>query len=257
MIHADSIQLSEQPKRPMAETINSFIHADEIVQFLKQNLQFKEVTQRILSQRVIQQASEERRLVITPDEIQTEADQLRRELRLEKASDTLKWLTDQHISPEDWETGIRDRLLTQKLMRSLFEPEVERFFVEHRLDFDRVLLYQIIVPYQQVAQEVFYQIEEQEISFYEAAHLYDIQKNRRHQCGCEGLLYRWNLTAEIAAIVFGATPGEVVQPVQTEAGYHLFMVEEFLPAQLTSEIRQEIIQRMFQEWLDSEISSLL
>jgi len=143
--------------------------------------------------------------------------------------------------------GIRNRLLAQKLAEYLFSKEAEKFFAQNRLDFDQILLYQIIVPYEKLAQELFYQVEEKEISFYEAAHLYDIDEKRRHQCGCEGKLYCWNLKPDIAAVVFSAQLGTVIGPVKTAQGHHLLVVEEFIPAELTSERHQEIIDRMFKQ----------
>jgi parvulin-like peptidyl-prolyl isomerase len=233
------------------------IELDTIVSFLKRNIQLKEIYEKILQQSVINQAAQDRGITVTEQEIQAEAERQRRERRLEKASDTLAWLAAQMISPDDWEEGIRDRLLSQKLAELLFGKEVEKFFAQSRLDFDQVLLYQIIVSDPNLAQELFYQIEEREISFYEAAHLYDIDEKRRHQCGCEGKLDRWKFKPDIAAAVFGARLGEVIGPLQTAAGYHLFMVEEFIPAELTPQRYQEILDRMFREWLTSELNYML
>jgi len=236
---------------------DSSVHPDEIVSFLKKSLQFKEVCQAILTQRIIDRAAQTRDLIISPEEIQAEADRARRDLRLERSSDTISWLDDQQITVEDWEAGIYDRLLTHKLVEVLFGQQVEGFFAENRLDFEQVLLYQIVVPYEQLAREVFYQIEEREVSFYEAAHIYDVDSARRARCGYEGTLYRGNLKPEIAAVVFGAAPGEVVHPVQTEQGFHLLLVEEFISAQLTSEVRDDILKTMFREWLTGELTYLM
>lgn len=230
------------------------IEPDEIASFLRKDLKMKEVCQSVLHQKVINQAAQERGITVIDKEIQAEAEQQRREKRLEKATDTLAWLEDQLISPDDWEAGIRDRLLAKKLAESLFAKEVEKFFIQNRLDYEQILLYQIVVSYDKLAQELFYQIEEQEISFYEAAHLYDTDERRRKQCGYEEKLYRWRLKPDIAAVVFNAQPGELIGPLQTEQGYHLFKVEEFIPAELTSELRQDIIDRMFKEWLESELN---
>jgi parvulin-like peptidyl-prolyl isomerase len=113
------------------------------------------------------------------------------------------------------------------------------------------------VPYEQVAQELFYQIEESEISFYEAAHLYDVDDRRRYVCGYEGKVNRWSLSPEIAAAIFSANIGQVVGPLKTEQGYHLFWAEEFIPATLTPEHRQEIQHKLFQDWLNQELNYLL
>jgi parvulin-like peptidyl-prolyl isomerase len=230
------------------------VNLDEILSLLKRNLQLKEIAYKILSQKVINQTAQERGIIVTAEEVQAEADRQRHEMRLEKASDTLAWLAEQMISPDDWEAGICDRLLTEKLAESLFAKEVEQFFAQNKIQFDQVLLYQIIVPNESVAQELFYELEEGEISFYQAAHLYDSDQKRRQQCGCEGTLYRWQLKPEIAAAVFNAPPKEVISPIPTTLGYHILMVEAFIPAELTPQRYQEIRDRLFQEWLTSEIN---
>lgn len=233
---------------------HSAIESDEIISFLKRDLQFKAVHQKILYQRVIQQAAAERGLTVTSEEIQAEANRLRYEKRLEKAADTLAWLADEMLTAEDWEAGICDRILAKKLAESLFSKDVEKFFAQNRLDFDQILLYQIVLSDKKLAQELFYQIEEREISFYEAAHLYDIDERRRQQSGYEGKLFRWNLKPDIAAVVFSAKVGEVISPLKTDQGYHLLLVEAFIPAQLTPQRYQDILDKMFREWLGSELN---
>jgi parvulin-like peptidyl-prolyl isomerase len=208
--------------------------AQEIVSFLKKTVRYKEICHKVLFQKIIDRAAQERGVTVSADEIQTDAERLRRERRLQRAVDTFAWLADQQITAEEWEAGIRDRLLAKKLAEFLFSEEVEKFFAQNRLDFEQIVLYQLIVPYEQVARELFYQIEEGEISFYEAAHLYDIDRQRRRLCGCEGTLSRWSLKPEIAAAAFSAEIRQVLGPFQTEQGYHLIMIEEFIPAQLTA-----------------------
>lgn len=233
------------------------IEPEGIVDLLKREIHLREVCQKILCQQIIYQAAQERQILVTPEEIQLEANRQRYQRRIESAAATFAWLEDQLITPDDWEAGIRDRLLTQKLAESLFGHEVEKYFTEHRLDFERILLYKVAVPYEQLAQELFYQIEECEISFYEAAHLYDVDEQRRLQCGYEGRLYRWSLKPDVAAIVFGERLGEIIGPLRTEQGYELLKVEDFIAAELTAEVHQDIIDRLFQAWLENELNYLI
>ncbi len=233
------------------------LEPEVIVEFLKREVQIKEVCQKILYKRVIANAAQAQNIFVAPEEIQLEADRQRHQNRLESAEDTLHWLEDQLITPADWEAGIRELLLTQKLAETLFSRDVNQYFAEHRPDFEQILLYKITVPYEQLAQELFYRIEENELSFYEAAHLYEIDQRRRLQCGYEGKLYRWHLNPTVAAMVFGARPGEVIGPLKVDQIYMLLMVEEFMVVELTPEIRQEIINRLFHEWLESELNHLI
>jgi parvulin-like peptidyl-prolyl isomerase len=161
------------------------------------------------------------------------------------------------VSPQDWEVGIRDSLLAQKLAEELFSQEVKNFFIQNRLEFEEVSLYQILVNSQKLAQELYYQIEEGEISFYDAAHLYDIDLKRQKKCGYEGKIYRFALQPNVAAVVFSTQPQQLIGPLKTEQGYHLFLVEEFHPAVLTPQRYQEIINNMFKNWLSTELDFML
>jgi parvulin-like peptidyl-prolyl isomerase len=241
----------------MKDLAKIVIEPEEIISFLKSNMNLKEIYQNILFQRVIRHVAHERGISITVEEIEAEADRIRREKRLEKATDTLAWLADQLVTPHDWEMGIYASLLAQKLAEELFAQEVKKVFLQNRLDFEQVVLYQIIVSSEKFAQELFYQIEEGEISFYQAAHLYDIDEHRRYKCGYEGKINRFSLQSDIAAVVFSKPPKQLIGPLKTEQGYHLFMVEEFLSAELTAERYQEILNNMFQHWLASELENLL
>ena len=225
-----------------------------IIECLRREVHLKEICQKILCKQVINRAVQERGITITPEEIQVEADRQRHQKRLESAAATFAWLQDQLITPDDWEAGIRDGLIAKKLATALFSDQVSKYFAEHRLDFEQILLYKIVVPYEQLAQEIFYQVEESEISFYEAAHLYDIDEQRRWQCGYEGKFYRWGLKPDIATVVFSARLKEIISPFRTDQGYELLMVEEFISAELTPEISQKITDQLFAEWLNSELT---
>jgi parvulin-like peptidyl-prolyl isomerase len=245
---------------PARQTIDFFgasIDFSEIVAFLRNSWQLKEVCQQVLYRRIIERVARERGLTVSNEEIHAELTRQRRDRDLERDADLLTWLTERLLDREAWEASIRDRLLTQKLADHLFSLEVERFFSNNQTDFERVLFYQIIVSSATTALEILYRLQEDEISFYEAAHLYDIDEKRRLQCGYEGIIYRSNLRPDIAAIVFSGVLGQILGPLQTDAGYCLFLVEEFFPAQLDSERSQEILERLFQHWLSMELSYML
>lgn len=233
------------------------INLEEILDFLKQEIQLQKIYHNILIQKIINREAERKELIITSEEIQFEAEQQRRDKHLEKAEDTFAWLNDQMITSDDWEAGIRKKILKKKLADCLFSTEVKKFFVENKADFDQVLLYQIIIPYEQVAWELFYQIEEEEINFYQAAHLYDIDEKRRDYCGFEGRLFRWAIKPDLAATIFKVKPGELIPPIQTEQGYHLLLVEKFIPAELTTETYQKILNDLFDRWLANELNYML
>lgn len=236
----------------MIDFAGTSLSAEDIVDCLRRNLQIRDVCQQIIYRSIIEQAAIEYQIEIAPEEIQSAADQMRYEMRLESAAQTLEWLSEQLISPQHWEQGIRDRLLLKKLQNSLFSKDVDRVFTQNRLDYEQVFIYRIRVPYRPLAQELLYQIEEGELSFYEAAHLYDVNEERRLRCGYDGRLGRWDFPPDIGSAVFGAAPNELLGPFPVGQSYDLLMVGGFLSAELNDETRGAILDRMFQEWLESE-----
>jgi parvulin-like peptidyl-prolyl isomerase len=238
----------------MRNTLETIVESHEIIDFLKSSIQFKAVCHNILSRSIILEHAERTSLSVSDSEVQIEVDSFRRQMALEKASDTLAWLEAEAIAPGDWEVGIRDRLLTQKLKESLFAKDVEKVFHQNRVQYDKVMLYQLLVTSERLAQELFHQIDNKEISFFEAAHMYDIDEDRRDRCGYQGLLTRGALSAVLGAAVFGAEEAVLIPPVCTDEGYHLLLPQKFIKADLTSEVREVILEQLFREWLMSELN---
>lgn len=230
------------------------IDASEVVEHLKYEVKLKSVYRQILSRKIVSLVAKEHNIFVTPAEIQEEANQFRYRNKLENASQTYDWLNDQLITPEDWEEGIRRHLLSEKLALHLFGNQVESYFALNKAQYEKASLYHIVLTEQPLAQEIFYQIEEEETSFFEAAHLYDKEENRRLICGFEGKLFRWQVSADLSAQIFGADPGELIGVIHSGDDYEIWMVEEFIVPELTPEVRHQILTTLFQEWLEGEIN---
>jgi parvulin-like peptidyl-prolyl isomerase len=239
-------------------SIDFNVRNEDIIAFLKKNFTIKEIYNLILSQRIIEQTCQTNNINITENEIQIQADNFRREHKLEKYSDTMNWLKDQQVTDKYWEKSIIDQLLRIKLKNFLFSEEIiAKYFAQNQLNFSQIILYHIIVQTSSLAQEIFYQIEEKEISFYQAANLYDVDENRRLKFGYEGILYRQQLKPEVAAVVFSLNIEETTLPIKTEIGYHLFLVQKFIKPELTTEIKNQIQENLFQQWLNQQLNYLI
>ena len=233
------------------------VDSNQLVSFLKREMRVREICRQEICSHIVNGTAQNKGVTVSDEEIQVEANQLRHQMKLESAQDTLQWLEEQLITPEDWEEGIRERLLTQKLAKHLFEHDVPAFFAQNKLNYDKAILYRLSVREAPLAQELFYQITESETSFYQAAHQYDMDEQRRFHCGYEGTVSRRNLQPDIAAQVFGSRPQDILGPIQSEEGYDLLMVEDFVAAKLTDELRTQILNQLFNEWLDREVIYLM
>jgi parvulin-like peptidyl-prolyl isomerase len=225
----------------------------EIINFLEQEQILPEVIVKILASKIVKQFAEQKNLSITLEEIQEECHKFRAQHHLETSSDLIAWLVDRGVLYEEWEQRIGDRLLAKKLAKILFASQIEAYFMEHKREFQEILLYQIIVPFERIATDLFYQIEEQELSFFEAAHLYDIDQRRRLTCGYSGWVSLAELDPELVEAILNGNVGEIIPPVKTAAGYHLMVVEEVTQLDLTPEIQEKILDKLFENWLNLEV----
>lgn len=233
--------------------IPSGFNSKEIINFLKKEQILSEIISKILAEQVVKEFAAQKNLSISLEEIQEECRDFRVRHHLETSSDLVGWLVDQGILYEDWEQKICDRLLAKKLAKELFASQVEAYFLAHQREFQEVLLYQIIVPFERVATDLFYQIEEQELSFFEAAHLYDIDQRRRLTCGYSGWVSLAELPAELVEAILNGNVGEIIPPVKTAWGYHLMLVEAVNQLELTPTVQEKILNKLFENWLHLEV----
>ena len=227
---------------------------ERVVEYLKHEVRLEKILREILSRQVILEAAEQYGVEVSQEEVQKEADDFRYKNKLENSSQTYSWLEDQLITAEEWEEGIRCHMITNKLSEYLFSKKVEEYFAQNIADYEQVVLYKIVVLERALAQEIFYKIEENEMSFFEAAHCYDIQEGRRLTCGYEGKVSRWQLKPAESSKIFSANPNEILEITETENGYELCMVERFISPELTPEIRKTILRKLYKEWIDSELN---
>jgi len=233
------------------------IQADNIIVFLKQELTFHTVCRQLANKMIIHAGAQERSITVADDEVQAEADRLRRELKLENVQKTLEWLKEKMITTDDWEQSIHDHLLREKMATAMFSDAATQQFHQSKLDHERVVLYKIVTNHPQLAQELAYRIEEEEISFFEAAHLHNLDAHQKRNCGYEGEISRWALAPDTAASIFSAPVKTVVGPLVLDTLCALFYVDEFIKPELTEAIHKEICDRLFSEWLDSELQRLV
>ena len=232
------------------------ISVSDIIRNLKLSSQVPGMVEAIASQKIIQEAAQTAGIIVTPAEVQEAGDNLRLANKLVKVQDTLAWLAKHHLSVDDFEELVYNKVLAKKLADYLFGGEVERFFYQHQLDYVSAITYEVIFDDRDLALELFYAIEEGEISFPEVARLYIQDPESRCNYGYQGRRHRKDFRPEIAASVFAATPPQVIKPIGTAKGVYLIWVEEINQPQLDEQLRQTIITELFSDWLDQQVKSI-
>jgi hypothetical protein len=73
--------------------------------------------------------------------------------------------------------------------------------------------------------------------------------------GYLGILRRSDLLPGVAPRVFAAEPGEVVGPDRIGNKHTLYLILDKRPASLRQEIREEIADLLFEQWMDEHLGA--
>ncbi|OUL31111.1 peptidylprolyl isomerase [Nostoc sp. 106C] len=232
------------------------INNEDIVHQIKLTCKIPEIVEQILNRKVIISAAEEAGINVEVEELQKTADQIRLANKLNSADDTWAWLEKHSLSLDDFEEIIYQTIISNKLALYLFADKIEPYFFEHQLDYFSVVMYEVILDDEDLAIELFYAIQEGEVSFYDVAHKYIKDTELRRKLGYKGRVQRKDMKSEISATVFAAQPPQLIKPIVTSSGIHLILVEEIIQPQLDDNIRTKIFTELFSEWLKKKTESI-
>lgn len=227
----------------------------EIIHQLKLSGQIPAVLESIAMRNAILSTAKSLGIEVSEEELQLGANQIRSSSQLNRSSDTWTWLQQNRLTLDDFEEMISQTVLSNKLALHLFSEKVEEIFPERQVDYLQAVLYEVILDDEDLALELYYAIEEGELSFYEMAKKYSSDRELGRKVGYRGLVNRMELEAEVRAVVFAATPPQLLKPILSKKGIHLIQLEEIVQPQLTPILYQQILSELFLDWLDLQVKS--
>lgn len=227
----------------------------DVVEQVKLSLTFPSMLREVLIRKTINQIAEEKGITAELEELQEAADALRRSLGLLKETDTYTWLHYHQISIDDFEEIVQTKIVTEKLAEHLFAETVESFFAEHQQAYTQAVVYEALLDDRDAAMELFYALEEDEISFAEIARQHHPDPEIRRRGGYVGKLNHRDRPSEIADAIFAANPPEVLKPIVTARGVYLILVEEIIRPELNNSLRQQILAQRLSDWLNLQLEN--
>ncbi|NMF63967.1 peptidylprolyl isomerase [Brasilonema octagenarum] len=227
---------------------------EEIIAYLRRSYQVAEIAAKTERDALILGICEQFGVTVSDEELQAAGDEFRLEHTLLGASETLNWLSFQRITVEDWSSGIKVSLLTKKLKEFLFGAGVDNYYINNRNNFKRVALSQILVRELTEALKIAHAIRQENASFCALALLHSKGKQSKENGGFAGIRFLSELMPDIAQTVSKAKEAEVIGPIETTLGYHIIKIEKWFPSELTESVREEILESLFQGWLQERLN---
>ena len=239
------LQASQEFKFPEI----SFVSCEHIMAYLHRSQKIAEI--RLLAERELQILAicNQMNVTVSEEELQAAGDSFRIQNKLFEANETINWLSKQRITIDEWSEGLRVRLLAKKLKELLFGNLVDDRYLNNRHKYQRIALSQIIVQHLDEAEKIIKMLQKQHASFCNLALEYSQEKNAQANGGFTGIHFIIQLMPGIKQAIANSQEGEIVGPVSTKIGYHILKVEKRFPIQLSESMREEIIELIFQNWL--------
>ncbi len=241
----ESAQSSETIDRPQVPSVTDA----DIIAYLRRTAKIAEIAGWAAQDALVLTSCDRLGISISEEELQAAGDAFRTEHKLLGAAETLAWLSQQRISVEDWSEGVRISLLTKKLKEHLFGGAVDGAYIGNRDNYQRVALSQILVLDLPTALRIVQTLREENASFSALVMEYSKGKQSLDNGGFVGIRFLVELLPEIRQAVADAKEGEIIGPIQTRLGYHILRVEKHFPTELSEAAREQILDSLFQSWL--------
>jgi parvulin-like peptidyl-prolyl isomerase len=238
-------------------SIDTNITTEDILEQLKISRKIPEVIEHILTRRIVQAEADKLGINVEIDELQAAADLFRAKNRLVSVKITEKWLEINRLSLDEFETIVHVELLSDKLKSAILTDKVEQHFYQYQLDFDRVVMYEVILENKELAMEMYYAIKEGEIKFSDIASKYISDPELKRQGGYQGHIKRKDLSTGLRSLFSVTSYPQIVKPIATAQGFHLIWVKDIIKATLEAEIYEEIQSQLFTEFLREKAINLV
>lgn len=160
------------------------------------------------------------------------------------------------FAEESIEQHVHEFLLVQKYLSQKISGQTEvklqevlNYYSTHEESFiveDQAHVWELLVDERLDAERIRAQLVDGDIrAFKEMARKYS--KGMTAQSGGDlGIFTRGDLPEEFEKVIFALKPGEISTPFQSRSGYHLFLMEEWIPrhAQKFFEVQREIFEEL-------------
>lgn len=204
-------------------------------------------------------------IIVTPAEVEAALQEHRRDYPEGEFEQNLK---QRHITLEQWQRELQERLLMEKVAKQIAnervkvsEQEIAAYYRANLEDSDRpaqVRARQIVLGDEAEGTKVLGLLKSG-LPFTEAAKQYSLSPDAT-QGGDLGFFARGEMPAEFDTVVFNLAPGKLSPLVKSEYGYHIFLVEERRDAvklslnQRHDEIRDKLAadkaEQVYQQWVN-------
>jgi parvulin-like peptidyl-prolyl isomerase len=230
--------------------LNDFtINAEDLIPLLTRY----QILPQLLCEWIIDQAIAP--IQCTPEEIAQSCAEFDQHWRLKSEIEKQMWRSQYGLTPSQLEQLATRKIRVEKFKEASWGQQIESYFLKRKAHLDQVIYSILRVQNQDLANELFFRIQEGEEAFAELARRHS-EGNERDTGGLIGPVEFSSLSGEFSRLLYVLPEGEVHPPIPFGEWQVIVRVEKRIPARLDAAMRQRLLHEKFENWFQEQIRQL-
>lgn len=168
----------------------------------------------------------------------------------------LQWCEQKDITLEYFQSVIVRDWQLQKFKQLQFGSQVESEFLRMKPDLDQVEYSLIQVEDQAFAQELYFQLRDDGVEFAQLAREHSLGREKQSE-GWVGPVALSSLPIDISNQFRHQKTGIVYPPISIDQRFWIVRLERSIAARLTDATRAQVIDRLYNHWLQTQIQKVM
>lgn len=209
-------------------------------------VQSYQMVPQLLKESVIAQVLDD--IEITPEEEDQAVQDYCLKHQLAEPDAQKRWLAHFQMTPNQLKSLALRKFKLERFKTDTWDSKVETIFLTNKQQFDQVVYSLVRTDSPEIAQELFFRLQENEQSFSAIAAEYS-QGPEAQTGGLIGPVEVTKLHPKLAQTLMSSEPGQIRPPQRVDQWIVILKLERMLPATLDEQLRARLIEQQFQEWL--------
>jgi parvulin-like peptidyl-prolyl isomerase len=194
-------------------------------------------------------------IVLTKEEEELALEQFYAQHQLNEEESQNHWLTSHRINSEQLlDQALREFKLT-KFKSMTWGGALEKDFLQYKPKLDRYVYSLIRTTNAELAQELYFRLQEGEQTFRELAPQYS-EGAEAQTGGRIGPVTAASLHPNVVQLLSRSKPGQICPPQRFGEWNIIVCLEQCIAAQLDETVCQQLLERRYQEWMAQKLQSL-
>jgi parvulin-like peptidyl-prolyl isomerase len=184
----------------------------------------------------------------TPDDLEAAHQQFMAKYQLDSAEAKQRFCQQRGLTAADLNALLTRLCRIEKFKHQTWNHKLESYFLKRKQTLDRVIYSIIQLDDADLAQELYFRIQDNEQSFAELARQY----SQGTVGSTVGPVELGAIHPELAYLLALSYPGQLWHPMPIGESLVIIRLEQLIPARLDLSMRQRLLQELFDQWLSEQ-----